>query len=117
MIFSKVKIQEVNRAKDIWRDGVLECITPSLHYSSLDFFLPIPSEQMSRSFRRFFDKPDFADGHLAVDRFAHIVDRETGDRNCVMASISTPVLPLTRTVASISTRGGLFFGVTSISLR
>ena len=54
-----------------------------------------------------FDQPEVGDLHAAVHRLAHVVDREAGDRAAVSASISTPVLPSTFTVAVTSIVDGL----------
>ena len=50
---------------------------------------------------RFFFELNPLDRHAAIDALAHVVDRERRHLTAVSASISTPVLASTCTVASI----------------
>jgi hypothetical protein len=61
--------------------------------------LNAPDAGSRRTCRRIFQQPYTADLHRLVGSLGHVVDGQAGDETAVKASISTPVLPVSLTVA------------------
>ena len=60
-------------------------------------------DEFTRLAARLVGQAHRLDAHAAIHRLAHVVHGERRDDAAVSASISTPVCPVVRTVAAIST--------------